>query len=236
MWHTHMLTSIAGYNTDCKLLMGSTLHHDDSLNDRTAGAILDRSYQSTKKLWFKEFGEDYVVEGGMYRGEPPNNYFSMEWKGDEFSPTIEVIREMGASSTSPNIVAPPKRWAPVSGTSSDGSPAFIAPSKAGNRNALKGEAHKENYVLGKVNNKVGYYHVETKEAYHIMLSRLKSRIRRLESQIAMEKGCCGQKRVTVINQKELELKNLNDVYTEMDNRSKGHQTQRSDLKRPRQPF
>jgi hypothetical protein len=55
---------------------------------------------------------------------------------------------------------------------------------------------------------VGYFHVETKEAYQIMLCRLKSRIRRLESDIAMEKSCCGQKRVTVINEKERKLKKM----------------------------
>ena len=76
MWHTHILSSITLYNKDCKAIMGLTLHHDDSLNDRTEGGVLDTSYQSTKQIWLEEYGVDYHVEGGMYRGEPPPAYFS----------------------------------------------------------------------------------------------------------------------------------------------------------------
>ncbi len=205
--------------------MGSTLHHDDSLTDRTEGELLDRSYRSTKQLWFEEFGEDYVVDGGMYRGEPPNDYFSMQWKSDDFS-LIVVAPEMGAYATStntvssPTIVRPPTKWAKVNGTTSGGSPAFVAPSKTGHRNALKEEEHKENYILGQIDGKVGYFHVETKEAYRIMLSRLRSRIHRIESQVAMEKGCCGPQNDPLITENEKELKTLKEAYSEIFNRSK----------------
>ena len=232
-----MLSSIAGYNSDCKTLMGSTLHHDDSLNDRTPGGILDQSYQSTKQMWLDEFGEEYVVEGGMYRGEPPAVYFSrstptVAWKGVVLPSMISPMSvcEMGASSTSPNAV--PTKWAVVSvlsnksaaptleciGLTSDGSPAFIAPAKTGSREVLRGEKHKENYILGKVNNLVGYYHVETKEAHIIMKARLVSRTRQLESEIAMEKCCCGGNPQTIAR-KEAELKKVKEVYAEITERS-----------------
>lgn len=35
MWHTHILSSIALYNKDCKAIVGSMFHYDNSLNDRT---------------------------------------------------------------------------------------------------------------------------------------------------------------------------------------------------------
>ena len=230
-----MLTSLAGYNNDCKIVTGSTLHHDDSLNDRTVGGLLDRSYQSTKKLWFQEFGENFIVEGGMYRGEPPNDYFSIEWKGDDLYPLVEGAREMGASSTSPNTVTPPSKWATLYGNTSDGSPAFVAPSKPGERKDLIGEEHMKNYVLGKVNHKVGYFHVETKEAYEIMLARLQSRMRRAKSQLAMEKSCCGPRNFTVIKQKEMELRNLKKVYSELSNRSKATKPSEKIAKDPNGP-
>jgi hypothetical protein len=236
MWHTHMLSSISGYNSDCKALMGSTLHHDDSLNDRTPGGILDQSYQSTKQMWLDEFGEEYVVEGGMYRGEPPAAYFSrstptVDWKGVVLPSIIPLMSvcEMGASSTSPNAV--PTKWAVISvlshnstaptfiGLTSDGSPAFIAPTKTGNRELLRGEKHKENYILGKVNNIVGFYHVETKEAYIIMKARLVSRTRQLASEIAMEKCCCGNRNPKGIARKEAELEKIKEVYAEITQRS-----------------
>ncbi len=218
MWHTHILASIARYKTDCKFLMGSTLHHDDSLSDRTAGATLDRYYQLTKKLWFEEYGEHYIVQDAIYRGEPPNEYFSVKWTSDDFSPSFEATQKMGASSTSPIFVAPPTEWAPLSGKTSDGSPAFVAPSNT--QKVFKQLEHMENYVLGKFNGTVGYYHVETVEAYQIILYRLQRRIRRLESDIAMEKCCCGQKKG---KQTEQELNDVNEVYCEIYNRSKATQ-------------
>ena len=79
MWHTHMLSSITNYNSDCRTIMGFTLHHDDSLNDRTEGGTLDVSFRATKALWYQMYGEEYVVEGGMYRGDPPAIYFNQSW-------------------------------------------------------------------------------------------------------------------------------------------------------------
>jgi hypothetical protein len=59
--------------------MGCTLHHDDSLNDRTEGGTLDVSFRGTKMLWFEMYGEEYTIAGGMYRGEPPASYYNQEW-------------------------------------------------------------------------------------------------------------------------------------------------------------
>jgi len=200
--------------------MGSTLHHDDSLVDRTEGGILDLSYQSTKQMWLNEFGTEYVVDGGMYQGEPPASYYSAEWQPTR-APTMVVAREMGASSTSPNSFSPPSKWATLSGKTSDGSPAFIAPNaKTGNRTLLKNEEHKDNYVLGKVNNKVGYYHLETKEAYTIMLSRLQFRIRKLNSDVAMEECCCGLNRAEVLRKEQAKLQRYMDVHIEISARSR----------------
>ena len=79
MWHTHILSSISKYHEDCVRLIGTTLEHDDSLNDRVEGGMLDVNFKATSKLWREIYGEDYNVVGGMYRGEPPEGYFSTDW-------------------------------------------------------------------------------------------------------------------------------------------------------------
>ena len=105
--------------------MGGTLHHDDSLTDRSDGGVLDVAYKSTKNLWQNEYGCDYVVCGGMYRGEPPTGFFSTNWKPwkEEWHAggNLYLVGNMGASSTSP-----PMQWAKLTGVTSEGLPAFIA--------------------------------------------------------------------------------------------------------------
>lgn len=75
MWHTHMLASITFYYQDCESIIGSRLHHDDSLNDRTEGGRLDTAFRATKEAWYDQYGENYHVVGGMYRGEPPSGFY-----------------------------------------------------------------------------------------------------------------------------------------------------------------
>ncbi|CAJ1959376.1 unnamed protein product [Cylindrotheca closterium] len=54
MWHTHILSRMSGYFADCRAIMGGTLNHDDSLNDRTDDGPLDRAFRETKALWKKK--------------------------------------------------------------------------------------------------------------------------------------------------------------------------------------
>jgi hypothetical protein len=79
MWHTHMLSSIAKYHADNMRITGTILEHDDSLNDRTEGGTLDSNFQATRKLWSDVYGVEYKVPGGMYRGEPPVDFFKCDW-------------------------------------------------------------------------------------------------------------------------------------------------------------
>lgn len=78
MWHTHILSSITLYNYDCEAIIGSRLHHDDSLGDRRIGGLLDRSFRATVRLWESAYKDNYIIPGGMYRGEPPGEYYSRE--------------------------------------------------------------------------------------------------------------------------------------------------------------
>ena len=80
IWQTHILSSISEYNRDCIAIMGSTLHHDDSLTDRGDGGVLDVSFNATVGLWKKAYGTEYAVHGGMYRSEPPASFFSKDWE------------------------------------------------------------------------------------------------------------------------------------------------------------
>ena len=57
----------------------SIIEHDDSLTDREEGGILDTNFQATKTLWFEKFNVNYYVQGGMYRGEPPADFYTAEW-------------------------------------------------------------------------------------------------------------------------------------------------------------
>lgn len=117
MWHTHMLSGLALYNRDCQSLLGGLiLDHDDSLNDRTEGGTLDVAFQETILLWKSLYCQDYFVLGGMYRGEPPPGYYSLEWDNNhsitnaarvyEISqakdgPFLHLIGIHGATSTNP---------------------------------------------------------------------------------------------------------------------------------------
>merc|ERR1712125_224536 len=82
MWHTHILSSTYGYHQDCRKITGSTLNHDDNFGDgdRTVGKELDMAFNATKQLWKVNYKEDYHVPGGMYRGEPPKEYYSCDWE------------------------------------------------------------------------------------------------------------------------------------------------------------
>ncbi len=185
MWHTHMLTSLTKYNEDCIAIIGCTFHHDDSHSDRSSGGILDNSYHQTMQLWKEEYGEEYAVPGGMYRGEPPANFFSKT-----LSPRV------GAASTS---TLGPTKWADLNGKTSDGSRAFI-PVK---RNLIS-TPKRENYVLGRTAaHGVGYYHLETREAHDILATRMTVHCRRLEHTIAMEQSCCGNPNSAVFYEKKL---------------------------------
>jgi hypothetical protein len=203
MWHTHILSSLCLYNKDCTAMIGSTFHHDDSLNDRTEGGVLDTSYRMTKERWREEYGADYVVEGGMYRGEPPTSYFGVKWTAADTNST-PVSLEMGASSTSPTSV--PMQWASVDGLTSDGLPAFIASNPRLNLTPrMPG-----NYVLGNEGKKVGYFHLETREAHSIICKQLSDKIKKLESDIAIEKCCC-RWRPADIARKEEQLRETRKV-------------------------
>jgi hypothetical protein len=78
IWHTHILSSIAQYHNSSMEINGVIMDHDDSLDDRTKGADLDRNFQATVQLWRKEYDEEYIVPGGVYRGEPTEDFFSSE--------------------------------------------------------------------------------------------------------------------------------------------------------------
>ena len=55
------------------------LEHDDSLTDRSEGGVLDSNFHATKKLWYNVYSAEYKVAGGMYRGEPPKQFFDRKW-------------------------------------------------------------------------------------------------------------------------------------------------------------
>mmetsp|Transcript_25040 Transcript_25040/g.35041 ORF Transcript_25040/g.35041 Transcript_25040/m.35041 type:complete len:541 (+) Transcript_25040:188-1810(+) len=184
MWHTHMLSSLANYNADCRSIIGRTLHHDDSLNDRSEGSTLDISYRATEKLWYASYGTMYAVPGGMYRGEPPEAFFDTKWSLKNVHLSSYDGRMMGASST--GSVEPP-----VTGDwmSPKGYPGFIAASARSKKKGLNSNPQRDNYIFGSGSEGVGYYHMNTKESYTILLTRIGKKIRSKESELSCA-SCC----------------------------------------------
>eukprot|EP00980_Cylindrotheca_fusiformis_P031075 scaffold25800_cov162-Cylindrotheca_fusiformis.AAC.1 len=109
MWHTHILSSVTGYFMDCKSIIGEAMNHDDNMSDRSVDGPLDRAFKHTKELWRGEYGEDYFAEGGMYRGEPPQSYYSTSWNASDemevdypqLGAFLHMIGLQGASSSNP---------------------------------------------------------------------------------------------------------------------------------------
>jgi hypothetical protein len=163
-----MLTSMEVYKLDCMHIMNSVFNHDDSYTDRTEGGVLDVSYNATKTLWKSVYGTEYVVPGGMYRDEPPKEYFSPRWN--------------------PGKPSRPRRWAELSGRASDGNRAFIMTWQE--RYVIETLPHKEKYVLGRIDSTSGYYHIETREAHRILLMRVKAHIHKVIGDITTAQCFC----------------------------------------------
>ncbi|KAL3936644.1 MAG: hypothetical protein SGBAC_008075, partial [Bacillariaceae sp.] len=203
MWHTHMLSSLTGYFADCKAIMGSTLNHDDSLNDRSDDGPLDRAFKDTKSLWNKIYEEEYFVEGGMYRGEPPKEYYYNSWlsriSNEEaqipLGPFLHMIDVQGASSTNPNgdeltnEQLAEAKWTPLSENAPNGAPAFIQMAIKSKVKGVNANPFMEDYIFGKTGSQVGYFHITTKESYGILSKRISARIKKKENDVALA-ACC----------------------------------------------
>ena len=216
MWHTHMLTNMKLYVEDCVRILGRMLRHDDSLTDRSEGGVLETNYHATAKLWNDFYdGQEYCVDGGMYRGEPPEQFYDTDWNANGI-PISSIIRVMGASSAS----FEPTQWADPKGFTSDNSPAFISACAKQNpqRKDLKDLAKRDNYILMRGSEGVGYYHLETKEAAKEIATRCRRNIANIESDIACERCCCGSS--TNIKRKEEELRAVRRIQLIMDARWK----------------
>jgi hypothetical protein len=177
MWHTHILTSLRGYHSDCISIRGEKFNHDDSLNDRATGATLDLAFQATKKLWEEAYNHDYSVDGGMYRGEPPSIYYDVPaW---QLALTAEAIRTLdspiaavaGASSTGKSA---PKCWLDPKSIYFDesGNPVFIPAHVRSRQRGVNSNERKDGYIFGKGTAGSGYYGSRTRDAYKILHIRL----------------------------------------------------------------
>ena len=80
-WHTHMLISSSLYLEETRLRAGEPVDHDDSVNDRRTGSMLNRAWEDTKSTWFETFGNTVKpidAPGTCYRGEPPASWFRQQ--------------------------------------------------------------------------------------------------------------------------------------------------------------
>jgi len=198
MWHTHILTSLTNYNADCMRLCGSLLNHDDSINDRSEGSTLNVAFERTCALWKRTYGVAYQVHGGMYRGDPPQLFFTPEWTWAPAmlpSKNAHLAGIMGASSTfqmtqqpSPVMSDPP----PVYSFLPSNTPgAFIAQKPKSTTKGINANPPIKGYVFGKGQHGWGYYKIGTEEAYNVLQNRLGKQIETLQANICPSCFCCG---------------------------------------------
>ena len=67
-------------------------HYDIESVNRSEGSTLNTNFEATEKLWKKVYGEKYSVQGGMYRGEPPHDWFPKCWMSIEHPSAFEPAR------------------------------------------------------------------------------------------------------------------------------------------------
>ncbi len=71
IWHTHQLNPRL-YRLDTTTILGKLFPHDDTINDRKPGGILDVAGQLTKEKWKEMYQEEFFMPGAMYRGPMPH--------------------------------------------------------------------------------------------------------------------------------------------------------------------
>jgi hypothetical protein len=188
MWHTHMLWSLRVYHFDCVSIRGEKFHHDDSLNDRTPGATLDLAFEATKKLWEETYNQDYIVDGGMYRGEPPPTYYNAPlWQLVMATEAISTLERPIAAAAGETLTgkSAPKRWLdPLSDSCDDsGHPIFIAANARSTQRNVNNNEKKDEYVFGAGTAGVGYYALCTRDAFRILHQRLSTQVVHAESKV-----------------------------------------------------
>ena len=69
IWHAHQVHPLI-YKKETTEILGKVLKHDDSVNDRQPGSKLTMCDEATREKW-KNLGQEFAVNGAMFRGEPP---------------------------------------------------------------------------------------------------------------------------------------------------------------------
>mmetsp|Transcript_8583 Transcript_8583/g.25834 ORF Transcript_8583/g.25834 Transcript_8583/m.25834 type:complete len:137 (-) Transcript_8583:394-804(-) len=119
-------------------------------------------FRATKKIWAESYGTEYAVPGGMYRGEPPDVFFSEIWALQQVDFPLEkpmatngLVGKVGASSTGPpddghSKIYDAEPWTEPNKTTLDGSDAFIeAAQMRSTRWGVVASPKKDNYIFGR---------------------------------------------------------------------------------------
>ena len=104
-WHAHLATPSL-YAREMRLATGRVVGHDDSVNDRAPGAKLDVSFERTKLLWAETYGGGYVKDGAMWRGDPPDRYWTCAFRGLDNLDDFPVLAEKIPGTPSPGSPGP----------------------------------------------------------------------------------------------------------------------------------
>jgi hypothetical protein len=82
--------------------------HNDSFSDRGEDGVLNTAFKATRELWIKTCGVKYSIPGGMYRGEPPTEFYSSTWTKSHSESTVGGLRWTDISAA-PTFSASPQR-------------------------------------------------------------------------------------------------------------------------------
>jgi Glycine-rich domain-containing protein-like len=162
IWHTHILVSQEMYHKECLLIRGERFHHDDSMDDRTPGAILDRAFQYTAQMWKEKYGEDYVVPGAMYRGESPASYYDGNWQPMNIGMAKQLMAGSNSSGRRGTEWQVPKI----------GSSCFIPAKPKSKIKGVNSNPPLSGFIFcAKGTGGAGYYSMETRDAYKQLSNR-----------------------------------------------------------------
>jgi hypothetical protein len=170
VWHAHILSSITGYNADCVKIRGEEFYHDDSLDDRSLGSVQEMAFDNTKILWKQIYQEDYVGPSGNYRGDPPIEFYSKDWPrlvSQASKVPSELPPQNGVYSNERLPWADPRKEVARNGK-------FVFSKTANQLSWVAGGvvSRESDYVYGVGCMGLGFYSLETKDAFNILLMRV----------------------------------------------------------------
>jgi len=124
------------------------------------------------------------------------------WESMRVHPQQHPITPVVEEGENKEAAQTPTEWTPVSGTAPDGSPPFIMHYSKSKIRGVNRNGFRNNYIFGKGPSGIGYYHISTKEAYKVLLTRIDRHLIKIHNDLSCAKLCCFWNRPHVKSLKE----------------------------------